>query len=147
MDTIIENFESEPSSHETGDVAISGENGNSQLVSMQLVQDVYNEITGKTEEITKGYKPDYIIKIEDISQLNTKITQLYEQYYIQSSNCSVTIYYEEDQKQVYTSFERFMLYDSSQLSPTESILLTYEFMIVLPKTKRVQTYSLSVRIG
>lgn len=145
MAELIERVEQEPK--ETGDVSLIGESGNSHKLSMQMLQDLYNEITGKTEEITKGYKSSYKITADDLKQLHIKITQLYEQYFIQSQNCSVTIFYEEDEKQVHSSFEKFECYDTSTLSPTESILFKYEFLIILPKTKRVQTYTLSIRIG
>lgn len=131
----------------TGDMALVGEEPRSHLVSMQVLQDVYNELTGKTEELTKGYEIPYQIGFEDIEQLNAKITQLYEQYNIQSANCAVTVYHEKDQKQVFSSFDRFKLYDRSVLSPTESILLKYNFLIVLPKLSRPQGYTISVRIG
>ncbi len=131
----------------TGDMALVGEEPSSHLVSMQVLQDVYNELTGKTEELSKGYEIPYQICFADIEQLNTKITQLYEQYNIKSSNCSVTVYHEKDQKQVFSSFERFKFYDQSLLSPTESILIKYNFLIVLPKLSRPQSYSVSVRIG
>ena len=146
MSNEIDNLDSQHGSP-TGDVAIGDETGRNHLVSMQVVQDIYNEITGKSEELSRGYDISYQVSFADIKQLNYKVTQLYEQYNICSSNCSVTVYHEKDQKQVFSSFERFELYDSGLLSPTESILIKYNFMIILPKTKRSQSYTVSVRVG
>lgn len=131
----------------TGDVSIGAEGGNNHLISMQVIQDIYNELTGKSEELSRGYDIPYQVSFSDIKQLNYRVTQLYEQYNISTSNCSVTVYHEKDQKQVFSSFERFQIYDNSLLSPTESILLKYNFMIILPKTKRPQSYTVSIRIG
>lgn len=131
----------------TGDVSIGNEGGKPHTVSMQVLQDLYSELTGKTEELNRGYDIPYRCTLDDIKQLNLKINQMYEQYHICSSNCSVTVYHDEDRNQVYSSFERFELYDRSLVSPTESVLLQYNFIIILPKTKRAQNYVLSVRIG
>ena len=95
------------------EVSVVGENGDNNVVSMQVVQDIYNEITGKSEELTKGYSNPIQVSFEDIIQLNYKITQMYEQYNISSNSCTVTVYHSKDQKQVFSSFERFTLYDRS----------------------------------
>lgn len=138
----------EPGSGEpTGDMALIGEEPKSHLVSMQVLQDVYNELTGKTEELTKGYEIPYQVSFEDLEQLNHKITQLYEQYNVVSANCAVTVYHEKDQKQVYSSLERFRVYDRSSMSPTESVLIKYSILIILPKLKKPQGYTISVRVG
>lgn len=128
----------------TGDIGIIGENTQ---VSMQLMQSIYNEITGKTEEISQGYKNPYQVKLDDFIQLNAKITQLEEQYSICAKNTNITIYYLKDTKEVFSSFERFLAYDSSRLSPIESVIFKYDFMIKLPNTKKLQPYTLSIRIG
>ena len=54
--------------------------GDGAMVSMQMVQDVYNEITGKTENISKSYRLHHKTLLVDLEQLNIKIHQLYEQY-------------------------------------------------------------------
>lgn len=132
----------------TGDVAIIGDESSSGTpVSMQLLQDIYNEFTGKTEEISQGYSKPFQVEITDIEQLNSKISQIQEQYNICSKNCSVTVYYYKDTREVFSSFERFRLYDSSRLSPVESVLLKYDFLIRLPQTNRLQNYTLSVRLA
>jgi len=132
----------------TGDVAIIGdEAGKGTPVSMQLIQDIYNEFTGKTEEITQTYKKPFQASISDLEQLNAKIHQLQEQYSICSKNCSVTIYYLHNTRETFSSFERFKLYDASRLSPIESVLLKYSFLIKLPSISRLQNYTLSIRLG
>lgn len=132
----------------TGDVAVIGdETRDGQVVSMQLIQDIYNEFTGKTEEVSQGYSKSFQISLSDIEQLNSKITQIQEQYSICSKSCSVTIYYYQDTREVFSTFERFRMYDSSRLSPIESVLLKYNFLIKLPQTNRLQNYTLSIRLA
>jgi hypothetical protein len=120
--------------------------GDGTMVSMQMVQDVYNEITGKTENISKSYRLHHKTSLVDIEQLNIKIRQLYEQYNIIENNCNVTLYHVDDCKEVYSSFERFKIGDKSSLSSVENIRLQYNFLILLPKTNRPQSYKIEVDI-
>lgn len=43
--------------------------------SFQEFQDIYNEITGKKERISKAFKNDHITTLGDVDQLNYRITQ------------------------------------------------------------------------
>ena len=120
--------------------------GDGAMVSMQMVQDVYNEITGKTENISKSYRLHHKTSLVDLEQLNIKIHQLYEQYNIIEDNCNVTLYHVDDCKEVFSSFERFKLGDKSSLSSVGNIRLQYNFLILLPKTNRPQPYKIEVDI-
>ncbi|WP_421783516.1 hypothetical protein [Kiloniella litopenaei] len=135
------------SNSSASDVSIGGETGTKHNVSMQIVQDIYNQITDKNEEISKGIDSPYQVNIEDLKQLNQKVIQMLEQYHVKACNCSVTVYHEKSQKQLYSSFDRFELYDKSITTATESVLVTYHVLIVPPISKRVQSYTLSIRIG
>ncbi|MDB5800794.1 MAG: hypothetical protein JWL63_1733 [Rhodocyclales bacterium] len=120
--------------------------GNGSAVSMQTVQHIYNEITGRAEELSRSYTINHCTSFEDIKQLNVKICQLYEQYNIVSKNCSITLYHLDDQKQVFSSFERFELYDRTTLSPVDNIRLVYNFLIVLPQLNKPQSYQIELNI-
>jgi len=130
------------------DVAIIGESphGGTQI-SMQVLQSIYNEITGGTEELNKGYDRPFQIAFSDLEQLNHKFEQVTEQYHIQSKNCSVKLYHLNDTREKFSSFDRFRIYNKSSTSPVESILLKYNFLIVLPKTRKPQSYTISVRLA
>jgi hypothetical protein len=117
-----------------------------QPVSMKLIQSIYNEITGKTEKIGRTLSDDHDIDLGALRQLNIKINQMLEQYYIVSKNCSVSLYHVDDCKNQYSSFERFELYDPSSMSPCENIQLEYNFLIVLPETKQPQSYKITVNL-
>jgi hypothetical protein len=120
--------------------------GNGSLISMQTVQHIYNEITGRSEELSRSYSINHVTSFSDIKQLHIKLCQLYEQYNIVSKNCAVTLYHVDDQKQVFSSFERFELYDRTTLSPVENIRLEYNFLIVLPQVKKPQSYQIEINI-
>lgn len=115
-------------------------------ISMKLVQSIYNEVTGKTEKLSKILRDHHEICFEDINQLNIKINQLYEQYNVVAKNCSVTIYHIDDCKEQFSSFERFKIYDKSSTSPCENIRLTYDFLIKLPGAPKVQPYKIEIDI-
>jgi len=115
-------------------------------VSMQVLQDIYNDITGKTEKLSRSYNTSYAITFEDIAQLNSKIRQMYEQYHIVSSNCTVTVYHLNDSKERFSSFERFQIYDRSNSNPVENVAIEYTFLIILPKTDRPQPYQIDINL-
>lgn len=116
-------------------------------VSMQLVQSIYNEITGKKEELSKVLRENHFTEIDDLKNLNIKIEQLYEQYQIASKNCSITLYFLNDCKEQFSSFERFNLFDSGSLSPTERICLEYNFLIILPTSQKPQSYKIEIELN
>lgn len=120
--------------------------GGGQLVSMKAVQQIYSEITGRTESLERTYKANHFVGFDDLCQLNAKITQLQEQYNIVSKNCSVTLFHLDDQKQTFSSFERFKLFDRTTLSPVENVRIEYNFLIVLPQMRKPQSYKIEINI-
>ena len=120
--------------------------GNGQLVSMKTVQQIYSEITGSTESLEKAYKINHFIGFDDLCQLEAKINQTQEQYHIISKNCSITLFHLDDQRQVFSSFERFKIFDRTTLSPVENIRIEYNFLIVLPQLKKPQSYKIEINI-
>ncbi len=131
----------------SGDVVVIGESPSALTVSLQTVQGIYNELTGKSEEVSKSYDKPIRVRFTDIEQLDHKINQACEQYNIVSGNCSATIYYVDDTRDRFSSFERFRLHNAGSPSPVESILLKYNFLLLLPKTREPQSYTLSVRLA
>lgn len=120
--------------------------GAGQLVTMKAVQQLYSEITGRTESLERAYKTNHSIDFDDLCQLDAKITQLHEQFNIVSKNCSVTLFHLDDQKQTFSSFERFKLFDRTTLSPVENVRIEYNFLIVLPQMRKPQSYEIEVNI-
>ncbi len=125
-------------------VVIDTAGGSSTQVSFQQLQAVYNALTGKTEKITKQFDRPVRVEINDLIQLDARIAQTLEQYNVKARTCTVTVFHKEDVKEVYSSFERFKAYDSSRLCPVERIQVAYEFLILLPKVNKPQTYTLTI---
>lgn len=146
-DHITNDSEPNGSDGTSGDVAVIGESSKSTQVSLQTLQGIYNELTGKSEEVGKSYNKPIRVKFSDIEQLNHKITQACEQYNVVSGNCSITVYYVDDTRDQFSSFDRFKLHNSGSTSPVESVLLKYNFLVLLPKTKQPQSYTVSLRLA
>ena len=136
-------FDNTESGSEVSNVVV----GNNPPISMKVVQGIYNEITGRTEKISKTFRSSHMINYQDIEQLNFKAEQLFETFDVISKNCSVTLYHSNDQKEEFSSFQRFSLYNKSALTPCENINIVYDFLIVLPKTHKTQSYKLVVNIS
>jgi|SRR6185312_3658155 len=131
-----------------GDMAVIGEGTpNRKEVSLQVLQDIYHELTGKSEDVSKSYSDPFQIVHENIEQLNHRIVQACEQYNVTANNCSVKIYYINDTQENFSSFERFRHFNAGSSSSVESILITYDFLIILPKLNQPQSYNLSIRIA
>ncbi|MCQ8782295.1 hypothetical protein [Mangrovibrevibacter kandeliae] len=119
---------------------------NGSLVPFQVVQDVYNEVTGKKETLSKNVSVNHQATMSDIIQLNNIIEQIFEQYAVQSSNVSVTVYHTDDRKEVFSSFDRFQLFDSTGICPIENVNIEYNFLMLLPKSRESKLYKISVHI-
>lgn len=125
---------------------VSVDLGDGQRVSMKAVQQIYAEITGRSETLSRVSKINHSANFDDLRQLNAKVRQLYEQYNIVSKTCTVTLYHIDDQKQTFSSFERFELFDRTTLSPVENVRIEFNFLIILPQMKRPQSYSIELNI-
>ncbi len=121
--------------------------GEGSEISLKTYQDIYHQITGKTEEIRKRYKDSICIEYGDIEQLHTKINQLFDVYDVVAFNESITIYYEKERKEQFTSFEKFSAFNANCTSPVSNIVIKYEISIVPAKLKKPQEYSVTIRLS
>lgn len=130
----------------SGDMAVIGEGTPNQTsVSLQVIQNIYHELTGKAEDVSKYYSESFQFVHADYEQLHHRISQCCEQYNIKASNCSIKVYYINDTQETFSSFERFKHFNVGSSSSVESVLLKYNFLIILPKLNQPQSYTLSVR--
>lgn len=129
------------------DISAIDNQSKSTQVSIQTLQGIYNELTGKSEQVGKSYSKPIRVQFSDIEELNHKMMQVCEQYNVIAKNCSATVYYIDDKRDQFSSFERFKLHNSGSASPVESILLKYHFLILLPKTREPQSYTVSIRLS
>src|SRR5690606_8611321 len=116
-------------------------------VSIQVLQNVYHQLTAKTEDVSKAYDEPFQLELKDLEQHDHRVNQCCEQYYLASSNCSVKVFYTSDTQETFSSFAKFRLFNAGSTSSVESVLLTYNFLIILPKLKKPQAYTLSIRIA
>jgi hypothetical protein len=131
-----------------GDVAVIGEGTPNRMpVSLQVVQSIYHELTGKTEEVSKSYTESFKICQSDLEQLHIRIQQAYEQYNIKAETLEFRVFYQNDTQDRFTSFEKFRAFNSGSHSAVESVLFKYNFLVILPKTNQPQNYTLSVRVA
>lgn len=128
------------------EIVIVGDGDNSKAIPFQVVQGIYNELTGKTETVKKTYKKLFRIEFVDIEQLHKKIGQACEQFHIKASSHSISVYYLDNTKEDFTSFDRFRLHCGASASAVESVYLKYNFLIVLPQAQKPQSYTVSVRL-
>lgn len=132
----------------SGDVAVIGEGTpNSTSVSLQVLQGIYHELTGKTEQVSKSYNQPFKILHSDLEQLHCRIRQALEQYNVKAETHQFNIFYQNDTQDRFSSFEKFRGFNAGSSSAVESVLFTYNFMVILPKTNHPQGYTLTVRIA
>lgn len=120
---------------------------NGELISMKAIQEIYSELTGREESLDTIYKVHHEISFEDLYQLNAKIFQLTEQYNIVGQQENITIYHQNNQRQNFSSFERFRIYDKSINSPTDRVVIEYNFLIILPQLRKPQSYKITINIA
>jgi hypothetical protein len=115
-------------------------------ITMQQLQQIYAELTGKSETISKYYNDPIRLTFDDIEQLHHRVVQTWEQYRVVSSSCSFTIYYLKNTKDLFNTFERAKFQIGGGADPIESLLIKYDFLVLLPNVDKPQTYSISVRV-
>jgi hypothetical protein len=140
--------EDNDSANGVGDLAVIGEGTpNRTEISIQVLQGIYHELTGKSEDVSKSYSEPFKITQLDFEQLNYRISQTCEQYQVRAATCSIKVFYINDTQETFSSFDRFRGFNAGSASAVESVLLTYNLMIVPPKTGQVQSYTISIRVA
>ncbi len=142
------NDQTNPPQGGTGNVAVVGEGtGGRSEVPIQLLQQIYHEITGKSEDVSKSYSDPFQVELGDFEQLHLRLQQTLEQYEICANNCSYKIFYVDDRQESWSSVDRFKTFTGSSTSAVESVLITFDFLLILPKVKSPQPYTLTIRLA
>lgn len=115
-------------------------------VSLKVYQDIYHQVTGRTEQIRKRYTENLLIDFPELEQLHHKVMQLCDVHKIVAKNEIISIFHEKDRKEQFTSFERFRAYNSNTSSPTVSVVFKYNFSIIPAALQRPQEYIVTVRL-
>lgn len=116
-------------------------------LSPKQIQDFYHSITGETEELNRLFDGLHQIEESDIENLHLKVLQTSEQFDVLASELRVKIYYENDQSEKFSSFERFRLQGKNEARKTESVVLNYKFLLKIPQTKTTQSYEIFIRVA
>jgi hypothetical protein len=115
--------------------------------SFKIAQALYNTVTGKTEKLSKRFSENYKIEMNDVFQLHAKIGQMCAQWDVIEKNENITIHHVNDNKEVFSSLDRFKVYDKSQTSPIETIVYEFNLLVQLRNTPKPQPYKIVVRLG
>lgn len=115
-------------------------------VSVKVYQDVYHQITGRTEQIRQRYSDNVLLEFQDIEQLHFKVMQLCDVHHVVARNESVSVFHDKERKEQFTSFERFRIYNSNATSPCVSVVLKYNFSITPAGVLKPQEYIVTVRL-
>jgi len=115
--------------------------------AFKVAQALYNTVTGKTEKLSKRFSENYKIGLNDVIQLHSKIGQMCAQWNVIETNENITIHHVDDNKETFSSLDRFKVYDQSQTSPIESIVYEFNLLVQLQNTPKPQPYQITVRLG
>lgn len=140
MSNIIENNQDN-----NDNIQINASERNFEITAQQY-QDIYNQITGKTETIGKRYSSNILVDLDEVKQLDHKIKQLCDIHDIIAQNETITVFHQKERKEQFTSFDRFELYNQNNASPTLSIVLKYNFSIRPSKINRPQEYTVTIKL-
>lgn len=119
----------------------------SETDGFKIAQAIYNAVTGKTEKLTKFYDKNFRVDMNALRQLDAKLRQMRTQWHVAQSSDSITIHHNADNKDQFSSFERFGIYDSSRAEPVESIVYQHNFLIAMTGIGKAQPYTATVRIA
>lgn len=133
-------------SEQQGGQIILGDDASQQAISFKMAQAFYNELTGKSEQISEKFTKSYILTIDNIEQLHQRIIQSTAQYSIASANASFSIKYQNDSSERFSSIERFKVHAGAKGIPVEEVDISYRFLVVLPETKKPQEYRINISL-
>ena len=115
-------------------------------VSVKVYQDIYHQITGRTEQIRKRYTDNILLEMQDLEQLHHKVMQLCDVHNVVARNETISVFHEKERKEQFTSFDRFQAYNANTASPCVNVVLKYNFSIVPAGLPRPQEYVVTVRL-
>lgn len=115
-------------------------------VSVKVYQDIYHQITGRTEQIRKRYSDNLLIEFPELEQLHFKVMQLCDVHHVVARNETVSVFHHKERKEQFTSFERFRAYNANAASPCINVVLRYNFSIIPAGLQKPQEYVVSIRL-
>jgi hypothetical protein len=111
-----------------------------------VAQAVYGVVTGKTEKLIRTFSKNYRIRFADIEQLHFKFEQMCTQWHVIQSSSNITLNHVDDNKEVFSSLDRFRIYDVGRMAALESVIYEFNFLLKLPLVEKPQQYTVTVRL-
>lgn len=115
-------------------------------VSIKVYQDIYHQVTGRTEEIRKRYGDNILVDFSELEQLHIKIGQLCDVHNIVASNETISVFHTKERKEQFTSFARFRAYNANATSPSVNVVFRYNFSVIPSGLERPQEYVVTIRL-
>lgn len=115
-------------------------------VSLKVYQDIYHQVTGRTEQIRKRQFDNLLLEFTDIEQLHHKVMQLCDVHRVVARNETITVFHNKERKEQFTSFARFQAYNANATSPCVSVVLKYNFSLIPAGIEKPQEYVVSFRL-
>ena len=119
------------------DVSIESNGQSTQItdVDPSVMQAIYNHITGKSENIYKDIEGSYKITYDDIVILSEKIIQILRSYPNKGVNCNIIVGHHENERERFSSLERFRLYDRNKYCCTSDITVRFRALLAATETE------------
>lgn len=124
-----------------------GDVTNQSEVSLQAYQALYKQVTGRNEEIRERYDDNILVEFSELEQLHYKMMQLCNVHNVLARNEVVTIFYDKDRKEQFTTFEGFRSYHANSARPCVNVVLKYNFSVIPPDTDTPQQYVVTARLS
>lgn len=135
----------ESAGNEKGNVVRIGEENTP--IPMKVYQDIYHQVTGKTEKIKKIYTENLLIDFSELEQLHFKIMQLCDVHNVVANSEVINVFHDQERSEQYTSFERFRKYNSNSAKPVVSVVIKYNFSILPNGIKKPQEYVIVIKLS
>jgi hypothetical protein len=116
-------------------------------VSIKVYQDIYHQVTGRTEQIRQRYSDNLLVEFAEVEQLHHKVMQLCDVHHVVACNEVISVFHEKERKEQFTSFERFRAYNANAVGPSVNVVLKYNFSIIPAGLQRPQEYVVTVRLS
>jgi hypothetical protein len=120
--------------------------GDNQNVNLQTYQQIYSDLTGKTESITKWSHNLHQIDFYDIQNLYEKMSQHLTQFTSARFLTDLKIYYYDDSVDSFSSFEKFSTLFANSNIGTERVVITFNILIIHATTHKPQNYKIEVNL-
>lgn len=116
-------------------------------VSIKVYQDIYHQVTGRTEQIRQRYSDNLLLEFAELEQLHHKVMQLCDVHHVVAHNEVISVFHDKERKEQFTSFERFRAYNANASSPSVNVVLKYNFSIIPAGLQRPQEYVVTIRLS